>query len=250
MGIWVIERKRYRTWVVRVRNERHWNGGKPWEKGYGRDKMQAEKVAAEIRALIQTKEMGYGDTILVRDALPRWLHDYRHSLAPAWRETAEATIALKRAQVEATRAQIREIEEDRNRAKEDLADCKLLAPFSGRITKLHVVQGAVVAAGTPVVMLTLMDPMKVSVVVSADEDRKIRYGDHAELYPRDPVHPDQQPTVLSALVYEKAEVHLNSIRIEGLDALLSRVGMEELTKEERIVDRRQSAVSREGHPAS
>ena len=39
---------------------------------------------------------------------------------------------------------------------------------SGRITATHVNRGAIVAAGTPVVTLTLLDPIKVSLSVSAE----------------------------------------------------------------------------------
>ncbi len=64
MGVWVIERKPFGTFRVRVREEKHWNGGKPWEKGFGKDQASAEKLASEIRALIAGQEAGQGDAIL------------------------------------------------------------------------------------------------------------------------------------------------------------------------------------------
>jgi phenylacetate-coenzyme A ligase PaaK-like adenylate-forming protein len=42
-------------------------------------------------------------------------------------------------------------------------------------------------------------------------------------------------------IYGRSEIHVNEIRIEPLAEMLRRVGMETLTKEERIVDRRQKA---------
>ena len=54
------------------------------------------------------------------------------------------------------------------------------------ITALQVVQGAVVEAGSPVVTLTLMDPIQVAVEVSAEDERSIRDGDRAVLLPRAP----------------------------------------------------------------
>ena len=103
-------------------------------------------------------------------------------------------------------ARIDEIEEELQRAMEDFADCELIAPFSGRITRLHVSQGAVVEAGTPVVTLSLMDPIQVQVAVSADEDRKIQTGDRAILYPKDPLNTDGTPAPVNAIVYEKGAV--------------------------------------------
>lgn len=103
-------------------------------------------------------------------------------------------------------ARINEITEALKRAREDLDDTELVAPFSGRVTRLHVSQGAVVTEGTPVVTLSLMDPIQVHVAVSADDDRRIQTGDPALLYPKDPLRPEGEPTSVNALVYEKGAV--------------------------------------------
>lgn len=79
----------------------------------------------------------------------------------------------------------------------------LLAPFSGRITSVHVTQGTVVAAGVPVVTLTLMD--RVQVEVSADDERAIQTGDRAIIYPQHPRHGGRQVPV-NAIVFEKSAV--------------------------------------------
>jgi len=101
---------------------------------------------------------------------------------------------------------IREITDDLNRAIEDLEDTRLRAPFTGKITKVYATQGAVVDAAVPVVTLSLMDPIQVQVEVSADEDRRLKTGDRAILYPDDPVNPDAEPIQVNALVYEKGAV--------------------------------------------
>jgi phenylacetate-CoA ligase len=49
-------------------------------------------------------------------------------------------------------------------------------------------------------------------------------------------------------VYARSEVHVNDVRIEGLPDMLRRIGMETLTKEERIVDRRHKPAQA-GSPA-
>ncbi len=121
-------------------------------------------------------------------------------------DTADANIALKGAQMESIAAKITETEEELKSALEDLADCNLLAPFSGRVTAIHASQGAVIAVGTPVVTLSLMDPIQVRVAVSADDERRIQTGDRAWLYPKDPMDPDGVPAQVNALVYEKRGV--------------------------------------------
>ena len=121
-------------------------------------------------------------------------------------EIARANIKLKQAQVESTLARITEIEEELRQAQEDMADCNLTAPYSGRITSIHTSQGAVVAAGTPIVTLSLMDPIQVRVEVSADDERRIQTGNRVLLYPKDPIDPDGAPVEVIGFVYEKGAV--------------------------------------------
>jgi len=127
----------------------------------------------------------------------------------------DSTIARK-AKDEAV---IREITNNLNRAIEDLEDTRLRAPFSGRITKVYVTQGAVVDAAVPVVTLSLMDPIQVQVEVSADEDRRIQTGDRAILYPDDPIEPEAEPTQVNALVYEKGAVADPNTRTFRIDLM-------------------------------
>ncbi|MEE8233922.1 MAG: HlyD family efflux transporter periplasmic adaptor subunit, partial [Gammaproteobacteria bacterium] len=100
-----------------------------------------------------------------------------------------------------------------------LEDSKLRAPFSGRITQIHVTQGAVVDVGMPVVTLSLMDPIQVQVEVSADEDRRLQTGDRAILYPNDPIDPEGKPAQINALVYEKGEVADPNTRTYRIDLM-------------------------------
>ncbi len=119
---------------------------------------------------------------------------------------AEATIMFKSAQVEATRSRIAELAQELDSAREDLKDAVLRAPFSGRITAIQASQGAVVTAGQQVVTLTLMDPIQVRVEVSADMERRIRTGDRAWVFPKDPTDPDRKSVQINALVFEKGAV--------------------------------------------
>ncbi|MEA3278434.1 MAG: efflux RND transporter periplasmic adaptor subunit [Pseudomonadota bacterium] len=123
------------------------------------------------------------------------------------------------AQLEGRRAAVNEVEEELERAREDLADTRLLAPFSGRITSVHVTQGAVVEAGTPLVTLTLMDPVQVQVEVSADDERAIQTGDRAIIYPKDPLYGGQRVPI-NAIVFEKGAVADPELRTFRIDLIV------------------------------
>ncbi len=125
-------------------------------------------------------------------------------------------------------ARVKETTQQLYQAREDLEDTVLRAPFSGRITGIHVTQGAVIEAGTPVVTLTLMDPIQVQVAVSADYDRRIQTGDRAFLYPKDPLDPKGETVEVPALVFEKgsvADADTHTFRID-LMARNQRLGIE------------------------
>lgn len=98
----------------------------------------------------------------------------------------------------------------------DLQDTRFMAPFSGRLTQVHVAQGAVVKPGAPVVTLTLMDPVQIQVQVSADDEREISTGDRAIISPKDPLH-DGARAPVNAIVFEKggaADTRLRTFRID------------------------------------
>ena len=116
-------------------------------------------------------------------------------------------------------AEIRGIEDEVEGAHEDLIDTNLEAPFYGRITRIHVSQGAVVEPGAPVVTLSLMDPIQVQVAVSADMDRRVHKGDRVMLYPRDPLDPDGEPVQVNAIVYEKGAVADRDTRTFRIDLI-------------------------------
>lgn len=59
---------------------------------------------------------------------------------------------------------------------------------------------------------------------------------------RDGADPEGFTHRIQSLVHERSEVHLNAVLIEDLPTLLTRVGMEDRTKEERILDRRNAAL--------
>ena len=98
-------------------------------------------------------------------------------------DVAAATLELKKAQLLAKAARINELREDLRSAKLDQEDCVLRAPFSGRITQQHLSRGAFAKPGAPVVTLTLIDPINITLTLSAKDERRLVIGSPAKLYP-------------------------------------------------------------------
>ncbi len=162
------------------------------------------------------------DTAVARQQQREALLDARRRAHDAQRAVvtvAEATIEFKRAQIESTEGRIAELEEELNRARKDLTDAVFYAPFNGRVTEIHATQGAVVSAGQPVVTLTLMDPIQIQVEVSADTERRIRTGDRAWVYPKDPTNPDRAEVQVNALIFEKGAVANPKTRTFRIDLM-------------------------------
>lgn len=59
-------------------------------------------------------------------------------------------------------------------AQRDLEDCTLYSSFQGVISDASVVPGSLVSAGTPVVTLQMMDPIKVELEVSGEQSRRLQ----------------------------------------------------------------------------
>ncbi|MEQ8765715.1 MAG: efflux RND transporter periplasmic adaptor subunit [Planctomycetota bacterium] len=145
-------------------------------------------------------------------------------------ESAAATVArslgaikLKEAQIEQTRARVAELTLSLRQATTNLEDCVLRAPFDGRITATHVSRGAIVAAGTPVVTLTLLDPIKISVSVSAENDRKLPVGSVVRILPPG-LPPDVTPEGhVIGTVRTKSEVADASTRTFRLDIMVRNI---------------------------
>ena len=95
----------------------------------------------------------------------------------------EAARKAKLAEWESLVAQVEQAEQAIQQAKADEADCALYAPFDGVVTEVHVIPGAFVQPGQPVVSLMVMDPLKIEVAVSPAIERTLRRGDTVEVYP-------------------------------------------------------------------
>ncbi len=133
---------------------------------------------------------------------------------------ARAGLRLKERQVERTEAEVAELEVKERQAKTDLDDCQLHAPFGGRITAVHVNRGDFVRAGTHVVTLTLIDPIKISATVSAEDERRIQPGTRGELVAAAlDVEPPNEESLWAA-VKEKGDVADAATRTYVIDMIL------------------------------
>ena len=133
-------------------------------------------------------------------------------------DDAQSAFDQSTAQLAARRARVQEVTQQLDTATEDLGDAVLFAPFSGRITRVHISEGAVVKVGTPVVTLTLMDPVRIQVEVSADDERDIETGDRAIIWPKDPLHHGERVPV-NAIVFEKSAVADPALRTFRIDMI-------------------------------
>jgi multidrug efflux pump subunit AcrA (membrane-fusion protein) len=132
----------------------------------------------EAQARFDAAEAALQQAVATTRARQEALSGYRAAVAKA-----QAAIHLKQAQIEKVNAQIAVIEQSLVQARTDLADCVLRAPFTGRITERHVSRGAYAQPGSPVVTLTMLDPIKVVLTVSAGNERRLQPGTLALVRP-------------------------------------------------------------------
>ena len=128
------------------------------------------------------------------------------------REAAESSVAevegdklYLQAQIDAQAASINELEEQLEDARRDVERCVLLAPFAGRITSVHAGEGSYVQVGTPIVTVTMMNPIKVEVTASAAEDDRHVLGMDAIVYPTTGTEVELEKGV-AATLFEKRGV--------------------------------------------
>lgn len=87
---------------------------------------------------------------------------------------AEQTLAASQARRDQARAQL-------EAAKRKLADCAIITPLSGTVTRRFVRQGELAAPGTPLFRIANLDEMDIMIYVSATELPKIKLGQAASV---------------------------------------------------------------------
>lgn len=72
------------------------------------------------------------------------------------------------------KASVERAEQARDDAERDLENTKLFGFYQGQVSEVHVVPGSIVQAGTPILTLQMMNPIKIEVEVSAAQSREIQ----------------------------------------------------------------------------
>ncbi|TWT82809.1 Multidrug resistance protein MdtE precursor [Planctomycetes bacterium CA13] len=78
------------------------------------------------------------------------------------------------AELKAAEARITVAQQNLEDAQRDLEHTVLYASYRGQISEVHVVPGSVISAGSAVLTLQMMDPIKVEIEVSAEQSRLIQ----------------------------------------------------------------------------
>lgn len=118
---------------------------------------------------------------------------------------AEAGLLLKDADIEVAQAQLEELAEQIDQAQEDVESCVLRAPYSGRITEVLMGQGSTINAGQSIAKISLLEPMRIAVTMSAANERALLAGTQVRWAPRTAV-PVPDGVELLGSVYEKSGV--------------------------------------------
>ena len=91
-------------------------------------------------------------------------------------QLANLRSSLKQARAEwnAAKARVTRAEQNLRNAERDLANTTLHASYSGQISTVDVVPGSIVSAGSPILTLQMMNPIKIEIEVSAAQSRLLQ----------------------------------------------------------------------------
>jgi len=141
------------------------------------------------------------ELLLARQAVPQ--EEFERSVADLDRAQArvdalKAESLAKSAEIAAHQAKIEELEEAKLKAEWDVQQCELRSPFPGQVAEVHVIPGAFVDSGRPVVTVQMMNPISVELEVAAATTRRLNYMDVVPVYVTEP---DGSTRQASAAVY-------------------------------------------------
>ncbi|TWU40635.1 efflux RND transporter periplasmic adaptor subunit [Novipirellula artificiosorum] len=113
-------------------------------------------------------------------------------------QSLESLLKQSDVEVKSALAKIKKAKQTLRDAERDLKHTTLYAAYRGQISAVDVVPGSVVASGSPVLTLQMMDPIKVEIEVSNEQSR---YLQRRQEVPVSFVTGDGQPRETRALVY-------------------------------------------------
>lgn len=110
----------------------------------------------------------------------------------------ESMLKQSDAEVRSAQAKIKQAEQGLRDAKRDLENTTLYAAYRGQVSSVDVVPGSVISAGSPVLTLQMMDPIKVEIEVSGEQSRQLQ---RRQEVPISFITDEGQPHEMRALVY-------------------------------------------------
>ncbi|RMF38280.1 MAG: HlyD family efflux transporter periplasmic adaptor subunit [Planctomycetota bacterium] len=166
-----------------------------------RQQLPAQIESAKAEANLAQAELSRALKLTQQNAIAKSELDTaqtRVSTANARVASLQAELAYAQARQLALDAQVVQARQQLSEAERNLRNAVLFSPFPGQVSEIHVVPGAFVRPGDPVVTLQMMDPMSVEFEVPAQESRRYQRGDQLAIQVLDG---KEQPRQLSAIIH-------------------------------------------------
>ncbi|MCC9600885.1 HlyD family efflux transporter periplasmic adaptor subunit [Stieleria sp. JC731] len=122
----------------------------------------------------------------------------RLSTEQARLDRLESSKAQAEVELKAAEARVKAAKQTLRNAQRDLDNTVLYASYPGQISEVQVVPGSVVSAGSPVLTLQMINPIKVAIEVSAEQSRDLERRRQLSV---SFVMPDGSPAERNAMVY-------------------------------------------------
>lgn len=165
------------------------------------DVIPAEIKSAEANLQFATSEFNRIAPLHERGAVTESERDKAQADRDSWTAKTmqlEASRTAKVAEQSSMDAQIQELEQSLAEAERDVEDCQLYSPYRGQVAEVHVIPGAYVERGQPVVTVQMMHPIKVEFEASAATVRSLQHRDMLPIYV---TMPDGSIAERSGMVY-------------------------------------------------
>ena len=150
-------------------------------------KVMARQLEAINANLANTKLQFKRQKILLkRNAVSRQAYDNvetKYKVAIAQQAEAMAIVVTKKAEYKALLAQVEELRQNALDAELNINKCTLRTSYKGKIAEVNANVDANVQAGENVAKIVVMNPMLISLEVSANIDRTLRFRDRVKVYP-------------------------------------------------------------------
>lgn len=139
--------------------------------------IEAEIASAEADLKLAQSEFARMETLLRQRAISEAeLENAQNRVATqqSRMDNLKASRSQAEEQLASAEAGVARAQQALNDAQRDLDNTELFGSYQGQVSEVHVVPGSIVNAGTPVLTLQMMNPIKVEIEVSAEQSREIQ----------------------------------------------------------------------------